>query len=313
MPFVLTLPKSTQTSAEVDCSPSSESHPKKKQRLDSSLDISANTSQPPISGDISQTLSLFKCCVCLEYINPPILQCRNSHLFCQSCRQKFKSPLLCPTCRETLPQKDIRSYSVEQIAESIRLLFPCKYSLSGCDVNSLLTEKAKHEEQCGYGPYVCPDVNGRCRWSGSREEVAQHLIDEHNYPINESNVEYWLLLLDYKIETKTWPTILTFNDQKFIFIRKFDSDRKYHFKAILMFIGEQKDADKFKYNIEIRNKSNGTRLQWEDKPISIKNDIKSLLAFYGNDGLNLNENTISRLWYKNYFNVFITIDNDVKL
>ena len=284
---------------------------KKKQKLDSSPDITSKASQPTVSGDISETLSLFECCVCLEYIIPPILQCRNSHVFCQSCRKKFTSPVKCPTCRVPIPQTESRNHSLEQIARSLRLPFPCKYKTNGCDVTSLLTNLPKHEKRCGYGPYVCPDGNGKCDWSGSREEVAQHLIDEHKYAIKESRFDYWILNMDDK-NSQFWAKILSFNDQKFIFVRKFDLTRKNSFKAILLFIGERKDANQFKYEIEIRNKSNGTRLRWDDKPISIKNDIKSLLAFYRNYGINLNSDIIKRLWNDNKFHVSITIDNDVK-
>ena len=62
--------------------------------------------------------------------------------------------------------------------------------------------------------------------------------------------------------------ILSYKNQNFIPIVKFDSTRKFLFKAIVLFVGEQRIADQFKYKIEIRNRSNGTRLEWEDKPIS---------------------------------------------
>ena len=151
------LPNSSQT--PVDSSSSSDSRPKKKQRVDTSDDMSANTSHPKIIGDISQTLSVFECCVCLEYIIPPIFQCRNSHVFCQSCRQKFKSPVRCPTCRVVLLQTDIKNHSLEQIADSLGLQFPCKYSLNGCDVTSLLTDRPKHKIQCEFVPYSCPHLS----------------------------------------------------------------------------------------------------------------------------------------------------------
>ena len=242
------LPKTTSTPVQVS-STSSDSQPKKKLKVDSSPDISANASQPTISGDISETLALFECCVCLEHITPPILQCRNSHVFCQSCREKFKSPVKCPTCRVPIPRTESRNHSLEQIAQSLRLPFPCKYKTNGCDMTSLLTEKVQHEKLCGYGPYCCPHVFKECKWLGSREEVTQHLEDKHKYPIEESYFEDWVLSLDYKAESQTWRKIFSFNDQKFIFIRKFDSTRKCQFKAIVLFIGEQRGRE----SIQIQN------------------------------------------------------------
>ena len=303
------LPKSVESSLQ-ESSSSSNSQPNEKQRVNSSVDISANISQLTIDGDISPILSHFECCVCLEFINPPILQCRNSHLFCQSCREKFKSPAKCPTCRVELRQADIRNHLLEQMAHSLGLPFPCKYSSNGCDVTSLLTEKAKHEELCGYGPYKCPHVCGNCQWLGSREEVAQHLKDKHKFYIKQSHFHNWILNIDAKNDSQIWGIILSLNDQKFIFIRKFDSTPKLQFKAIVLCIGEQRIADQFKYKIEVFNESNGTRLLWEDKPISIRSDVKSLLSFDQNNGLNLEKNMISRLWFDNTFNVKLTIESE---
>ena len=294
-------------------SSSGKSRWKKKQKLDSSSDISANACQPTISGDISQTLSLFKCCVCLEYINPPILQCQNSHVFCQLCRRQFPSPALCPACREPLPKKDGRSYSLEQIAQSLGLQFPCKYKTYGCDVTSLLTERLNHERLCNYGPFECPDVSEECHWSGSREKVVKHLIDEHKYPIRHYGCDYSLIKLDEEDRRTSWQKLLSYKNENFVYVIKLDSDRKNHFKAIVLFIGEQREANQFRYKIEVINESDGTRLQWEDKPISIKNDIKKILSFGQNSGLNLDHNTISRLLYDNTFYINVTISNNTDI
>ena len=202
------------------------------------------------------------------------------------------------------------------MALTLGLQFPCKHSSNGCDFTSRLTEKAIHENYCRYGlPYCCPHVCGHCQWFGSREEVAQHLIDRHEYPIKESSNHNWIFNLENQKEFNVWISILSFKDQKFIFIRKFGDDRKQLFKAIVLFVGEQKEANKFKYKIEIINKSNGTRLEWEDKPISIRNDIKLLLTFNQNKGLNIGKNSIKRLTYGNNFNIMLTIEsiNDISL
>ena len=219
------LPNSSQT--PVHSSSLSDSQPKKKQKVESSPDVKANTPQTKISSDISQTLSLFECCVCLEYINPPILQCQNSHVFCQSCRQKFKTPVKCPTCRVVLLKTDIRSYLLEQIAESLRLPFPCKYKTNGCDVTSLLTEIPKHQNECEFVPYRCTNVIFEdCQWSDSRQEVAQHLIDEHKYPMKYSGFLFWKIKLDEDMKN-SWATISSYKNQNFIFIVRFDSENKY--------------------------------------------------------------------------------------
>ena len=167
------------------------------------------------------------------------------------------------------------------MAVTLGLQFPCKYSSNECDVTSLLTDIPKQQTECEFVPYRCPDVYEDCQWSGSREEVAQHSMSEHEYRIKEPSFKYWQIELNGDI-MKNWGIILSYKNQNFICIMKFDSKRKYHFKAIVLFIGEQRIADQFKYKIESTNRSNGTRLEWEDKPISIRRDVKSLLLFKNN-------------------------------
>ena len=307
MSFTSSLPKSTKTSVQVISYTSSDSQPNEKQRVDLSEEISDNISQLRIIGDISPILSQFECCVCLEYINPPILQCQNSHVFCQTCRKKFESPAKCPTCRVELLQTDIRSHSLEQIADTLGLQFPCKYSSNGCDVTSLLTEKAKHEELCEFVPYRCPHVFIECQWLGSREHVIQHLIDEHQYPAIKSHLDFPIELKDDR--EYICLSLLRYEDNEFISIIDFDFKYKNNFKAIVLFIGEQRIADQFKYRIEIINKSNGTELQWIDEPISIRSDVKSLLDYDSDDGLNLDKKIINRLSYDKTLDIKLTIQS----
>ena len=302
------LPNSTQTSVQVS-STSSEIQPKKKQRLDLSPDISVNAYQPTISGDISQTLSLFECCVCLEYIIPPILQCLNSHVFCQSCREQFEKPVKCPTCREALPRKDNRNYSLEQIAESLRLPFPCKYKTNGCDVTSLLTHIHKHEELCEQKPYKCPYITGECQWTGSREEVTQHLMDEHKHRRIDCHIYSKRIKLNdkrIKLCDNFWAIILYYKNENFVLIRKYNNIFN-QFSIIVLFIGEQRIADQFKYKIEVINESNDNKLQCIEKPISIRSDVESLLSFDYNEGLTLDNKIIDKFSFDDTLYLKITM------
>ena len=306
------IPSSPELTTDRD-NTSSVSQPKKKQRLDASLDNSANACQPTTSGNISQTLSLFECCVCLDYITPPILQCRNSHVFCKTCRQKFEKPPKCPTCRETLHRKDSRNHSLEQIAGSLGLKFPCKYSLGGCDVTLVIAEKAEHEDLCEHKPFRCPSLSGECQWSGSREEVAQHLIDEHKYRRRDCQTSYQKVrIIDREVKRcKSFgPQVMNHKNSDFVVIKRFDNTSKLQFKAVVLFVGEQKDANQFNYKIEIINQSNGTQLQWIETPISIRNDIKSVLSCKNNDGLTLDEKLIDKLSSNNSLIIRITIESE---
>lgn len=94
--------------------------------------------------------SLFECPVCFDYVLPPIIQCQNGHLVCSSCRQKLTS---CPTCRVPIAT-NIRNLPMEKLATT--MMFPCKYSSSGCLASFLYTDKLDHEDSCEYKPYSCP-------------------------------------------------------------------------------------------------------------------------------------------------------------
>ena len=312
------LPK--LSSVRDSSSTSSGSQQKKKIKVEP--DISDNTCQPTIGGNIKKPLSLFKCCVCVEYINPPILQCRNSHVFCKSCRQQFKSPPKCPTCTVTLPREDSRYTSLEQIAESLGLLFPCKNSTNGCNVTLLLTERQNHEELCGLGSFKCYELG--CKWSGSRDQLVQHFLDEHRYERIDSNS--YCITIDCKLQSTIvdernkgkrntyWRTLLTHKNQNFVLIRKFMNNFKgqYQFKILVLFVGEQRVADQFKYKIQVMNESNGTRLLWEDKPISIRsmNTNTWFLLAPKNNCLVLDYFMIVKLSVDNILKININIESE---
>ena len=94
--------------------------------------------------------SMFECPVCFDYVLPPIMQCQNGHLVCSSCRTKLSS---CPTCRVPIAN-NIRNLFMEKLAST--MMFPCKYSSSGCPASLTHTDKIEHEESCEFKPYSCP-------------------------------------------------------------------------------------------------------------------------------------------------------------
>lgn len=66
---------------------------------------------------------------------------------------------------------------MEKVASNV--MFPCKYSTSGCTVSLVHTEKADHEDACEFRPYSCPCPGASCKWQGSLEQVMPHLIMSH--------------------------------------------------------------------------------------------------------------------------------------
>ena len=60
---------------------------------------------------------VFKCPVCLTLPACDICQCNEGHIICMDCNNnlKTKSPILCPTCRTTMPGVPIRNRVAEQV------------------------------------------------------------------------------------------------------------------------------------------------------------------------------------------------------
>ena len=276
---------------------------------DSGLNSSAS-SLTTITTDLSLILRRFECCVCLEHISPPILQCPNAHFFCQTCRQNLRTPVKCPECREPLPKNNSRCYPMEQIAVNLGLLFSCKYSSSGCSVTSILTEKKNHENQCQYRPFKC--WLEECEWSGDKQQMVQHLIDVHFYDNYNLNLgKFAMKLINYNLGFYSKPHLLSFKGQDFIIILDTEEDESHDnritLKVILLFIGEQRIADQFQYRITMRDRSNRSRFNFEDRPHSIRQDVRQLLDHSNRFGFVFDENLIKRFTDDNNFAIKVTI------
>ena len=296
------IPMST---ASVSSSTSSQWPNNKRQRVVMNGESSSNSglnssasSLTTITTDWSLIFRQFECSVCLEHITPPILQCQNGHLFCQECRQKLKTPVKCPECREPLPKNNIRCHPMEQIAVNIGLWFPCKYGSSGCSVSSILTEKKNHENQCEYRPYKCWEDN-ECQWSGDKEQMFQHLIDVHQYVNRDlEKVNLIINLTDFsEISRCQWSESVSLGEHHFVLYLISDYDvieDPVTYKLVLLFIGEQRIADQFKYRISMSEPSNGPRFVFEYKPHSIREDISQLLDLNNSCGIFFDDNLMKR-------------------
>ena len=315
------IPTST---ASVGSSTSSQWPNNKRQRVEPNDESSSNSglnssasSLTTITTDLSLILEQFKCCVCLEHITPPILQCRNSHLFCQTCRQKMRTPVKCPICSETLPKNNIRCHTLEQIALNLGLPFPCKYGSSGCSVGSILTEKKNHENQCQYRSYKCWED---CEWSGDKQQMVRHLIDVHSY--DNYDLDSFDLVIDISdYLMKEWcrlSELVSFNGQHFVIFLERDYgfsktiDPIVTFKVIVLFIGEQRDANQYKYQISMSDHSNDKSLQFKDRPVSIRKDMTELLDHSNNSGFVFDENLIQRFTDDKGIRFLLSITEDIQ-
>ena len=312
------IPTST---ASVRSSNSSQCPNNKRQRVEPNDESSSNSglnsstsSLTTITTDLSLILWQFECCVCLDYITPPILQCPNAHLFCQTCRQNLRTPVKCPECREPLPTNNMRCHPMEQIAVNLGLLFPCKYSSSGCSFTSILTEKKEHENQCEFRPYRCHRL---CQWSGDKLNWIQHLIDVHNF-LNRDLDSHNLIFNITEYATckfSRWSELLSFKGQHFVFLLKRNPEERnehiiVNFKAIVLFFGEQRDANHFKYRISMSDHSNGLRLYFEEKPQSVRESARPFLLTDNLLGLAFDENLIKKFTKKANFEFKLNITDE---
>ncbi|KAI1296877.1 E3 ubiquitin-protein ligase SIAH1 [Halotydeus destructor] len=220
----------------------------------------------------SELSALFECPVCFDYALPPINQCQNGHLVCQSCRPKITC---CPSCRVPI-QHNIRNLQMEKLASTIQ--FPCKYSSSGCPALLGCTEKLDHEEQCDSKPYQCPCPGSSCKWFGPLEQVMPHLTKEHKSITTLQGEDIVFLATDINLSGAVdWVMIQSCYGFHFMLV--LEKQEKYHghqqFFAVVQLIGTPKQAENFIYRLELNG--HRRRLTWEASPRSIHEGVQNAI------------------------------------
>ncbi|CAL9061663.1 unnamed protein product [Musa banksii] len=127
----------------------------------------------PVISPVTRVHQLLECPVCTNSMYPPIHQCHNGHTLCSACKSRVHNR--CPTCRQELG--DIRCLALEKVAESLDL--PCRYFSLGCPESFPYYSKLKHEAQCDFRPYNCPDAGSECSVVRDIPFLVAHLREEH--------------------------------------------------------------------------------------------------------------------------------------
>lgn len=221
--------------------------------------------------------SLIECPICFDHILPPILQCRNGHVVCRDCRQKFEN---CSVCRVHFSTQDIRNLALEKMAANVSL--PCNYSDDGCTTLPLYNEKMDHEKICDFRPVLCPfPLDYRCQWQGAYSLVVEHLTTAHGLSTVVVNTTgtYPLSI----IVNCYWPhfyfQIISYFGHQFVMNVFYDGLQRY-FGNILL-IGSMQDAEQFTYRLEL-NGQHQQRLTWNAKIQSIR-ERKLTSSYYGRE------------------------------
>lgn len=224
--------------------------------------------------------SLFECPICFDYAVPPIYQCQNGHLVCQGCFTKITH---CPTCRVPISDPSIRNLQLDRLASTFQ--FPCKYNFNGCQWNSYWFKKRDHEDNCDYISYSCPCPGTACKWTGLLSQVMPHLSEHHKSITTLSGEDIVFLATDINLKGAVdWVMIQScFNHHFLLVLEKQElKNGQQQFFAVVQLIGSQKDAEKFKYKLELSSNMAGQikRLQWEATPRSILDGIQVPISTY---------------------------------
>lgn len=221
-----------------------------------------------VTSDIN-LVDLYECPVCFKSALPPIYQCQDGHLVCSRCHPRVNS---CPTCRGYLGS--IRNLALEKLASS--LLFPCRYASVGCLITLPPVDKERHEKLCDFRPCSCPCPGGFCKWQGELNKVIPHLNRKHRNVVTMHSEGGVFTPVGLQLPGVTDCVVIQscFNSHFIFTVKKLKSDYGCHkFVAISELIGTRKEAEKFKYRLEL--KDSNRRLMWEATPPSVQDGIKT--------------------------------------
>ncbi|KAI3949180.1 hypothetical protein MKW98_026560 [Papaver atlanticum] len=274
--------------------------------------ISSSTKTPIISGGkyvISSSTGvhdLLECPVCMSSMYPPIHQCPNGHTLCSDCKARVHN--CCPTCRYELG--NIRCLALEKVAESLEL--PCRHQALGCHDIFPYYSKLKHEQHCRYRPYNCPYAGSECSVTGDIPILVGHLKDDHKVDTHDGctfNHRY-VKSNPQEVENATWMLTVfnCFGRQFCLHFEAFQMGMAPVYMAFLRFMGDEDDAKKFSYSLEVGG--NGRKLMWQGVPRSIRDSHRKVrdsqdgliiqrnlaLFFSGGDRQELKLRVTGRIW-----------------
>jgi len=111
----------------------------------------------------------FECPVCYSVPRrPPIYQCDKGHMICHQCRPQLSH---CPQCRSQLSDGH-RLLFAERLLE--RVPVPCNNTTEGCQVELVMRDMTRHEEECEYRRVECPNTEFGCDMELSAKKMEEH-------------------------------------------------------------------------------------------------------------------------------------------
>lgn len=257
----------------------------------------------PLSNRVHE---LLVCPVCSSLMYHPIHQCPNGHTLCSNCKIRVHN--CCPTCR--LDLGNIRCLALERVAASLEL--PCRYQNLGCQDVFPYYSKLKHEQNCRLRPYNCPYAGYECSVTGDIQILVGHLKDDHKVDMHDGcTFNHRYVKSDpHEVENATWMLTVfnCFGRQFCLHFEAFKLGTTPVYIAFLRFMGEDYEAKKFSYTLEVG--AYGRKLIWQGVPRSIRDCHRKVrdsqdglmiprnlaLFFSGGDSQELKLRITGRIW-----------------
>lgn len=215
---------------------------------------------------------IMECPVCTKSMYPPIQQCPSGHALCSNCKMKVNNK--CPVCKKEIG--NIRCLVLEKFAVS--LLLPCSNHTLGCQEMLPYYGKEKHESQCIFRPYSCPSPGSECSVMGDLPTLLAHLRVSHRVDIQTgSSFSHCYVKQDpCSVADVSWTLSLfnCFNQYFCLHFEAFCLGTEPVYMAFLRFIGEESEARKYGYCLEVGG--NGRKLTWHGIPRSIRTHHRSV-------------------------------------
>lgn len=188
-----------------------------------------------------------KCCVCYEYIIPPVTEiCTSGHNGCQSCVAQLKE---CPLCH--LPVEKYRNLGVEESCRNNNIKIPCNNHFWGCSEETLIDDMKNHAAVCVYQQELCPFVSprGTCAWKGPITYLRQHVLTGHKdcrvIVLDEETVNFTDKCVTQKL-------ILIRGHEVFLVITDFNLPSYFNYYCIrAQYFGPKHDFPSYKFKVTL--------------------------------------------------------------
>ncbi|GJY57084.1 E3 ubiquitin protein ligase SINAT2 [Tanacetum coccineum] len=188
---------------------------------------------------LNNLYELLVCPVCTDVMSPPIYQCTNGHALCSVCKFQVKS--CCPICRINMGSTSIRCLVLEKLVSQ-----PLELS------------------------YDCPYPGSQCSITGGIRYLVRHLKDYHNVSMLKGDLFTHPYSQSHEKKNATGMLgVVSCFGQKFCYhFEDFLLGTSSCYIAFLRFMGDEIEAKKFKYSLEIDG--NCRKMSWQGIPSSIR-------------------------------------------